>query len=100
MKRIDPTATSDDRGRVRLAGDIQAITEAIESYGHTGGRRSRPTPICRTLLAGAGADVVFNIAEGIAAAAARRRCRRCCELLGIPYTGSDPTTLSLASTRG
>ncbi|MBI4905990.1 MAG: D-alanine--D-alanine ligase [Acidobacteria bacterium] len=40
-------------------------------------------------------DFVFNIAEGVG-----RRCREAvpaavCELLGLPYTGSDPVTLGI-----
>jgi len=40
-------------------------------------------------------DVVFNIAEGISGRNREAQVPNLCELLGIPYTGSDSATLSI-----
>jgi len=40
-------------------------------------------------------DLVFNIAEGIAGPNREAYIPTICEMLGLPYTGSDPLTLSL-----
>jgi len=39
-------------------------------------------------------DIVFNIAEGINSPSRESQVPVICELLGIPYTGSDPFTLA------
>ncbi|MBK5292709.1 MAG: D-alanine--D-alanine ligase [Acidobacteriia bacterium] len=73
---------------------IAAVAFALEGIG----ARVTPLPFDRCLprkLDEGSYDFVFNIAEGHG-----RRCREAvpaaiCELLGIPYTGSDPLTLAL-----
>ena len=40
-------------------------------------------------------DVVFNIAEGMAGRSREAQVPSLCELLGVPYTGSDSATLSI-----
>ena len=40
-------------------------------------------------------DVVFNIAEGISGRNREAQVPNLCELLGVPYTGSDSATLSI-----
>jgi D-alanine-D-alanine ligase len=45
-------------------------------------------------------DVVFNIAEGIRGRNREAQVPALCELLGIPYTGSDSATLSLCLDKG
>src|SRR5262249_49449923 len=45
-------------------------------------------------------DVVFNLAEGIGGRARESQVPAMLDLLGIPYTGSDPTALSLALDKG
>ncbi len=40
-------------------------------------------------------DMVFNIAEGINSPSRESQVPVICELLGIPYTGSDPFTLAM-----
>jgi D-alanine--D-alanine ligase len=46
------------------------------------------------LMAGS-VDVVFNIAEGMVGRSREAQIPSLCELLGIPYTGSDSATLSI-----
>ncbi|MGK3973971.1 ATP-grasp domain-containing protein [Sorangium sp. So ce118] len=78
---------------------IQAIANAIESYGHTVVPLEATPDLPRALTA-AGVDVVFNIAEGLRGRGREAQVPALCELLGIPYSGSDATTLSLALDKG
>ncbi|WP_434045711.1 MULTISPECIES: D-alanine--D-alanine ligase family protein [Sorangium] len=78
---------------------IQAIASAIESYGHTVVPLEAIPDLPRALTA-AGVDVVFNIAEGLRGRGREAQVPALCELLGIPYSGSDATTLSLALDKG
>jgi D-alanine-D-alanine ligase len=73
---------------------IDAIQRVLEEEGHTvfklGGDvglidRLRETPV----------DMVFNIAEGLQGRNREAHIPALLEFLGIPYTGSDPLTLSL-----
>ncbi len=73
---------------------IDAIREVLESEGHEviklGGDtglidRVRQTPV----------DIVFNIAEGLGGRNREAHIPALLEFLNIPYTGSDPLTLSL-----
>jgi len=77
------------------AETIAAICAALA------GPRVEPVPVVAdrhlpSRLEEGGFDFAFNIAEG-----AGRRCREAlaaavCELVGLPYTGSDPLTLAAA----
>lgn len=78
---------------------IQAIQTAIESYGHTVVSLEAKPDLPRRLTAAA-PDVVFNVAEGMRGRGREAQVPALCELLGIPYTGSDPTTLSLCLDKG
>ena len=73
---------------------IDAIREVLESEGHEviklGGDtglidRLRQTPV----------DIVFNIAEGLEGRNREAHIPALLEFLNIPYTGSDPLTLSV-----
>ncbi|XXT21422.1 ATP-grasp domain-containing protein [Sorangium sp. So ce429] len=112
MKRGEPAAA--DGGAAGKAGasaaydseaefdsprTIQAIASAIESYGHTVVPLEATPDLPRALTA-AGVDVVFNIAEGLRGRGREAQVPALCELLGIPYSGSDATTLSLALDKG
>ncbi|UQA55378.1 D-alanine--D-alanine ligase family protein [Polyangium aurulentum] len=78
---------------------IQAIANAIESYGHTVVPLEAKPDLPHQLMA-ARPDVVFNIAEGLRGRGRESQVPALCELLGIPYSGSDPTTLSLCLDKG
>src|SRR5262249_43440503 len=53
-------------------------------------------PMLRRLLDGPRPDLVFNFAEGSGASRSREaRVPAVLEMLGIPYTGSDPLTLAV-----
>ena len=75
---------------------IQAISSALESGGHEvvklGGGRGFIDKILQSRV-----DLVFNIAEGLGNYRSREaQIPALLEMLGIPYTGSDPLTLSIA----
>jgi len=78
---------------------IRAIREAIEHHGHSV-VELEATPELPSLLPSAAVDVVFNIAEGFQGRHRESQVPALLELLGIPYTGSDPTALSLAMDKG
>jgi D-alanine-D-alanine ligase len=74
---------------------VQAIKQAIASYGHEV-VELEATPELSALLPPSGIDVAFNIAEGIGGRARESQVPALLELLGIPYTGSDPTAIALS----
>jgi len=78
---------------------IKAIREAIESYGHKV-VEFEATPELPSLLSAADVDLVFNVAEGFKGRHRESQIPALLELLGIPYTGSDPTALSLSLDKG
>jgi len=76
---------------------VQAIADTLASLGHEVELLGDGEPLLRRLLDGPRPDLVFNIAEGIGAARSREaRVPAVLEMLGIPYTGSDPLTLAVA----
>jgi D-alanine-D-alanine ligase len=78
---------------------VQAIRQAIESYGHEV-VELEATPELSALLPSSGIDVAFNIAEGIEGRARESQVPALLELLGVPYTGSDPTAIALSLDKG
>ena len=76
---------------------VDAIAEALRSLGHRprflgGGRRFVEAVLARP------PELVFNLSEGPAGKLATRsreaHVPAVCEMLGIPFTGSDPLTLA------
>jgi len=98
IKRIDP-AENDAEAEFDSPRTIAAITQAIESYGHTV-VPLEATPDLPRVLASAPPDAIFNIAEGLRGRGREAQVPALCELLGIPYSGSDPTTLSICLDKG
>ncbi|HSN97621.1 MAG TPA: ATP-grasp domain-containing protein, partial [Candidatus Nanopelagicales bacterium] len=98
MKRADATDTEAE-AEFDAPRTIQAITEAIESYGHTVVPLEARPDLPRRIT-DAGLDVVFNIAEGLRGRGREAQVPALCELLGVPYSGSDATTLSLCLDKG
>lgn len=96
VKRIKPTAEGEDReAEYDSPTTLQAIREAIASHGHEV-VDLEATPELPMVLATTPVDVVFNIAEGFRGRNRESQVPALLELLDIPYTGSDPATLSLA----
>ncbi len=74
---------------------VDAIAQTIASFGHTVEILEADHTFPETLKNGR-FDVVFNISEGF-----KGRCRESlvpavCEMLGVPYTGSDPLTMAIS----
>lgn len=97
LKRTKPQpgGVADQEAEYDAPSTIAAIREAIQSFGHEIVELEADSEIA-TKLGSSGVDVVFNIAEGIQGRSRESQVPALLELLGIPYTGSDPTSLSLA----
>lgn len=75
---------------------IAAIADALRLRGHTVIELGDGRGLVEKLLADR-PDLVFNIAEGVGQSRSREaRVPAVCELLGIPYTHSDPLALAVA----
>jgi len=74
--------------------------ETIEAIGRALGERHEIVPIeandeAYLHLKEIRPDLVFNVAEGLVGPNRESHIPAICEILGIPYTGSDPLTLGL-----
>lgn len=96
LKRSAPQAAGDYDAEAEYDSPktIAAIHDAIASYGHEV-IDLEATPELPSLLAVANVDVVFNVAEGLRGRNRESQVPALLELLDIPYTGSDPATLSI-----
>jgi len=97
VKRIIPTADAidDSEAEYDSPSTLQAIREAIASWGHEV-VDLEATPELPSVLQSTPLDVVFNIAEGLKGRNRESQVPALLELLDIPYTGSDPATLAIA----
>ena len=95
MKRVDSKAGDDAEAEYDSPDTIAAISDAIASFGHAV-VHLEATPDLPRLLAEADVDLVFNIAEGLVGRNREAQVPALCELLGVPYTGSDSATLAIA----
>jgi D-alanine-D-alanine ligase len=94
VKRVDSKAGNDAEAEYDAPETIDAIREALEGYGHVTlfeATADLPRQLMQTPV-----DLVFNIAEGVAGRNREAAVPALCELMGIPYTGSDAATLSIA----
>jgi D-alanine--D-alanine ligase len=98
MKRLD-TTSNDSEAEYDSPRTIESIAKAIEGYGHQVVLLEATGDFPRALMT-SGVDLVFNIAEGIRGRNREAQVPSLCELLGIPYTASDPATLSLCLDKG
>jgi D-alanine-D-alanine ligase len=97
VKRVAPdlNGEQDDEAEYDSPKTLQAIREAIASYGHevVDLEATQDLPL---QLASTPVDVVFNIAEGFKGRSRESQVPSLLELLDIPYTGSDPAALSVS----
>jgi D-alanine--D-alanine ligase len=98
MKRSDTTA-DDTEAEYDSPKTIASISGALESYGYQVVPLEATGDFPRALMT-SGVDLVFNLAEGIQGRNREAQVPSLCELLGVPYTGSDPATLSLCLDKG
>lgn len=73
---------------------IDAIRKVLENEGHEVIKLGGDTGLIDRLRQ-ASVDIVFNIAEGLQGRNREAHIPALLEFLNIPYTGSDPLTLSL-----
>ncbi|CAN5316773.1 D-alanine--D-alanine ligase [soil metagenome] len=75
---------------------IHAIADVLKSLGHTVSLLGDGHPFLEAVLK-LKPDFIFNFAEGTGVSRSREaRVPAVCEMLGIPYTGSDPLALAVA----
>lgn len=75
---------------------IESLAGAIRELGHEVELLGDGEPMLRRLINGRRSDLVFNFAEGTGTSRSREaRVPAVLEMLGIPYTGSDPLTLAV-----
>ncbi|HEY7375423.1 MAG TPA: ATP-grasp domain-containing protein, partial [Polyangia bacterium] len=94
VKRVDSKAGNDAEAEYDAPETIDSIREALENHGHVTlfeATAELPRQLMQTPV-----DLVFNIAEGVAGRNREAAVPALCELMGIPYTGSDAATLSIA----
>src|SRR5580692_2636692 len=73
---------------------VQAVGDALRSLGHEVSELGDGRPFLEAVLRDP-PDLVFNFAEGTGISRSREsRVPAVCEMLGIPYTGSDPLALA------
>ncbi len=92
VKRIKE---GDDEAEWDPPETIIAIANALARQGHIV-VHLEATPDLPRVLAEADVDLIFNIAEGVEGRNREAQVPALCELLGIPYTGSDSATLAIA----
>lgn len=73
---------------------VEGIEQALESDGHTTRRLGGGRELAVALLEHP-PELVFNIAEGFGTRSREAHVPALCELLGVPYTHSDPLTCAL-----
>src|SRR5512138_1966053 len=97
VKRVtpDPSGEADEEAEYDSPKTLQAIREAIASYGHEVVDLEATTEL-PLVLASTPVDVVFNIAEGFKGRSRESQIPGLLELLEIPYTGADPAALSVS----
>ncbi len=96
VKRVTPVeGVEESEAEYDSPKTIASIREAIESFGHEV-IELEATPELPTRLVAAAPDVVFNMAEGVLGRNRESQVPALLELLGIPYTGSDPAALAMA----
>lgn len=101
--RAHHTATAPRAGARASANDlyaewdspetIDAVASALATYGEV--VRLEASPDFPERLRATKPDLVFNIAEGLHGVNREAHVPAICEFFGVPYSGSDPLTLSL-----
>jgi D-alanine-D-alanine ligase len=95
VKRVSSKNGNDTEAEYDAPETIDSIRDALESYGHVVLPFEATAELPR-LLMDSPVDLVFNIAEGVEGRNREAAVPALCELMGIPYTGSDAATLSIA----
>ncbi len=89
----EPSSISDVYAEWDSAETIDAVASALSAYGDV--IRLEATADFPERLGAERPDIVFNIAEGLHGMNREAHVPAICEFFDIPYSGSDPFTLSL-----
>ena len=89
----EPPSISDVYAEWDSAETIDAVASALSAYGDV--IRLEATQDFPERLRAARPDIVFNIAEGLHGTNREAHVPAICEFFDLPYSGSDPFTLSL-----
>jgi D-alanine-D-alanine ligase len=90
-----PGAPDDEQEEFDSPVTIKAVGGVLRDYGHDVVELGDGRPLVAVLAADP-PDFVFNFAEGQGIGRSREaRVPALCEMLGIPYSGSDPATLAV-----
>lgn len=94
LKRVKPErgGAHDEEAEFDSPSTIDAIARAIEANGHVVTKVEADAGFPATVLA-LQPDLVFNVAEGSRGRSREAHVPAFLELVGIPYTGSDPSAL-------
>ncbi len=95
MQRASTKSGDDAEAEYDPPETINAIRAALESLGHEVVELEANSDLPHKLT-DSHVDLVFNIAEGLSGRNREAQVPALCELVGIPYTGSDSATLALA----
>ncbi len=88
---------ADDDEEYDAPETVQALATVLESLGHEVDLLGEGEPMLRRLLGGDRPDLILNFAEGSGCGRSREaRVPAVLEMLGVPYTGSDPLSLAVA----
>jgi D-alanine-D-alanine ligase len=94
QKKETDSGMPDEQAEFDAPETVNAIKDALESHGHEVVMIDADEHAL-SKLRDSGADLVFNIAEGIRGESRESQIPLFCEMLGIPYTGSGPLTLAI-----
>ena len=89
----DTAPSSDEYAEWDSAETIDAVASALSAFGEV--VRLEANADFPARLHETRPDIVFNIAEGLLGVNREAHVPAICEFFGIPYSGSDPFTLSL-----
>jgi D-alanine-D-alanine ligase len=89
----EPPSSGDVYAEWDSAETIDAVATALAAYGHV--IRLEATDEFPERLRAERPDIVFNIAEGLHGSNREAHVPAICEFFDVPYSGSDPFTLSL-----
>ncbi|MDP2344563.1 MAG: hypothetical protein Q8O67_26670 [Deltaproteobacteria bacterium] len=97
LKRVVAKSAADDDSDAEYDSEatIEKLARAIASHGHDVVKLEATADIVRTLPA-AGVDLVFNLSEGQRGRGREAHVPALCELLGLPFTGSDAATMAVS----
>lgn len=94
----EPPQTTDAYVEWDEPSTIDAVARALASLGEV--VRLEADASFPQKLTLAKPDIVFNMAEGLRGPSREAHIPAICEYFGVPYTGSDPLTLTLALHKG